>query len=63
MSVDPIAIARQQLEKLAPSLESPGFDSGMRLDIANLAARIEIADRLRGIEQTLDNGLRVWIDK
>jgi hypothetical protein len=58
MTDSPAVIARKQLYALYKELgDSPTPE--LRLQIGMLAAQIEIADKLKGIEGSLDAGLTV----
>jgi len=58
MADSPAVIARKQLYALYESMrESPTED--LRIKVGMLAAQIEIASRLEGIERSLDVGVSV----
>jgi hypothetical protein len=57
----PSAIARTHLYALHKEIGADA-DIALRLQLAHLAAQIEIADRLSGIEKSLDLGLKVYAE-
>jgi hypothetical protein len=61
MTDSPAVIARKQLHALYKSM-GPAPTDELRVKVGMLAAQIEIAARLEGIERSLDVGLNVNVN-